>query len=127
MDITQLFTSVLVSLVPEMSFTVEDTEDAAENIVKHIVQNIRLLGMKSIGSSLGVGIPFYLKFYIEGDLLIDGSDLSSNYTKIVKRINEELPEIDYSTQAYYDLVEDVLDDKNKRVFTSASEIKISLF
>ena len=126
MDITQLFTSVLVSLVPEMSFTVEDTEDAAENIVKHIVQNIRLLGMKSIGSSLGVGIPFYLKFYIEGDLLIDGSDLSSNYTKIVKRINEELPEIDYSTQAYYDLVEDVLDDKNKRVFTSASEIKISL-
>ena len=66
----------------------------------------------------------YSNIVIEGDILVKGESLSITQRKIAKRIEEELPEITSSTQAYYDLTLEIYDLEYNKSYVVLHEIQI---
>ena len=119
----------------EIEYEVKDDENSSENIISNLLQyygvihDTKLYLFKNnswvqADPNIELLISF-TKVYLEGDLIANGDTLTASLKKAQNRIEEELPDITTSTQAYYDVQIDFYDMDGKKCFTNLNELKIS--
>lgn len=117
-------------------FTVKDREESSIDILAGVLEGTYIIHNNRIYECIDLeykeapgwaeDTPFdYSRLFFEGDLILDGKDLSDSFGKAISRISVELPSIRPSIYSVYNMVEDVYRN-NKRVYTIALEIKVSL-
>ena len=128
--------SVLENLYQtEIEYEVKDDENSSENIISNlleyygVIHDTKLYLFKNnswvqTDPKIELSISF-TKVYLEGDLIANGETLTASLQKAQTRIEEELPEITTSTQAYYDVQIDFYDLDEKKCFTVLNELKVS--
>lgn len=135
MPIVQLKVSESVDkLLKDTKFIVSDNENSPIEILAGIMDGTYIIHNKRIyecedlayrgAPAWAEDTPFdYSRLYFEGDLIVDGKDLSDNIAKAISRISEELQGIRPSIMASYNMVEDVYRG-GQRVFTISTDIKV---
>ena len=82
------------------------------------------LAALSMTSAVEVGC--YSNSMLEGDILVNGSNLNTSFRKSIRRISEEITEISNTTHAFYDLEFAIYLKDNTKVFHCLNEVEVSI-
>ena len=82
------------------------------------------LAALSMTSAVEVGC--YANSMLEGETLVNGSNLNTSFRKSIKRISEEITEISNTTHAFYDLEFAIYLKDNTKVFHCLNEVEVSI-